>query len=77
MKRGVGFAALSLRDDPGDVSGMRLPFDALGPATVSLVVTQIHGNERGVPERQNGILIEGDWIEGSTVRKRRPSEPPS
>lgn len=76
MKRGVGFAALSLRDDPGDVSGMRLPFDALGPATVSLVVAQIHGNERGVPERQNAILIEGDWIEGSTLRKKRPAESP-
>ena len=39
-------------------------------AAVDFVVGMLHRNERGVPVVPHRLLIDGVWIEGTTVRPR-------
>lgn len=63
----AGYATLSWREEYPQIAGLRHPMDILGAAAIDIVVAQIHRNERGIPERPKTMLIEGDWIEGSTL----------
>ncbi|MBC2603854.1 LacI family DNA-binding transcriptional regulator [Puniceicoccus vermicola] len=69
----VGFASLSSRDETPEVSGVRAPVEALGAGAVDLVVAQIQRNECGIPTMPKTILVEGDWREGSTLRRKKSS----
>ncbi len=42
----------------------------VGAAAVDFVVGMLHRNERGVPAVPHRLLIDGIWIEGTTVRPR-------
>lgn len=67
MKR-IGFASLSWKEEDAHCSGVKQPFSALGASAVDLISAQIHRNERGIPKAPKAILMEGEWIEGSTLR---------
>ncbi|MEX2607662.1 MAG: LacI family DNA-binding transcriptional regulator [Kiritimatiellia bacterium] len=64
----LGYATLSWRDTRPDCAGVRHPFREMGAGVVDLVVAQIHRNERGIPPHSKAMLLEGDWVEGSTLR---------
>jgi DNA-binding LacI/PurR family transcriptional regulator len=40
-----------------------------GVAAVDLLVSLIHGNERGIPETIRRLLIEGVWKQNESVRR--------
>jgi LacI family transcriptional regulator len=70
VPRDIGLAYLS-DTHPGDEhSGVDENSGKVGAAAVDFVVGMLHRNERGVPEFAHRLLIEGKWIEGSTVRPR-------
>ena len=66
---GIGFASLSIAKHQEDLSGFLLPFEALGASAVDMVVTQLHCNDFGIPQRPRSIMHEADWNEGKTLRK--------
>ncbi|MBT65242.1 MAG: hypothetical protein CML13_18760 [Puniceicoccaceae bacterium] len=63
----IGYATLSWKAEDLQCSGVKQPFNDLGASAVDLVVAQIHRNERGIPQAPKAILMEGEWVEGSTL----------
>lgn len=43
--------------------------EEVGIASIDLLVSMMHRNERGVPAISRCVLIEGTWQDGSTVRR--------
>jgi DNA-binding LacI/PurR family transcriptional regulator len=64
----LGFLTLSHRDEFPEVSGLRVPIEAMGAGVVDIVVAQIQRNERGLPKNPKCMLTVGTWLEGSTLR---------
>lgn len=67
----AGFVTLNRNEATRPCAGMDLVPAAQGAAAVDIVVGQIHRFERGAPNRPTLTLIEGNWIEGPTVRAAR------
>lgn len=68
IPKDLGFVSLSWREDLPDCTGIRQPYAELGAAAVDLVVAQIQRNERGLPRLAKALLLEGEWVEGRTLR---------
>ena len=66
----IGYASLAYYPEMGDVAGVDQNTKAVGGVAVDLVVDQLYRNERGIPERSKIVMIEGDWVDGGTVRGR-------
>jgi LacI family transcriptional regulator len=64
----VGFVTLNHNEASRPCAGLDLVPAAQGAVAVDAVVGQIHRFERGIPERPTMTLIEGNWVEGPTVR---------
>lgn len=64
----LGLVCPSWRPETPEITGISLPFSALGSAAVDLVVAQIHRNEKGIPQFPQAVLLEGQWVEGTTLR---------
>lgn len=67
----VALVSLNLQPNQSRFSGIDQNNALLGGAAVELVVEQIHHNEHGVPARAKTVMIMGDWIAGSTTRRRQ------
>jgi hypothetical protein len=67
----VGFVFLDWLDEADACAGIDQHYDLVAAAVVDLVVSQLHGNEHGVPAKPKLVLIDGDWVNGPTVRKLR------
>ena len=67
----IGFVHLNCHDTSGRVAGIYQNGPAIGVAAADTVIAMINRNERGVPELQRSVLIEGTWVEGKTVRPQR------
>ncbi len=65
----IGFAHLSRPERADAPAGMDQRPRAIGAAAVDLVANQIFSGERGLAEIPRVLLIEGEWIEGWSVRK--------
>lgn len=64
----VGFAALDIAsDDPVKPSGIRQDSERIGSAVVDMIASKLQRNERGLPERPQILMFEGEWIAGSTT----------
>mgnify|MGYP000527697577 CR=1 FL=1 len=63
----IGYATLSWKAKDPQCAGVKQPFAGLGASAVDLVVAQIHRNERGIPISPKAILMEGEWVEGSSL----------
>jgi LacI family transcriptional regulator len=50
-------------------------FEQIGAAAFDLVLAQMLTNQRGLPQNPRNLLVEGQWVDGWTVRKRVPSLP--
>ncbi|MGD0651245.1 MAG: LacI family DNA-binding transcriptional regulator [Verrucomicrobiia bacterium] len=44
--------------------------DEIGKAAIQLLISLIHHNERGIPRVRREVLVEGEWVEGSTLPPR-------
>jgi DNA-binding LacI/PurR family transcriptional regulator len=42
----------------------------IGKAAVQLLISLIHHNERGIPQFRRDVLVEGEWVDGSTLPPR-------
>jgi DNA-binding LacI/PurR family transcriptional regulator len=55
---------------PGsDVSGITQNFQKVGEVAFDHLVGMLHRGERGIPAIPIRLLVEGTWVEGSTVRR--------
>jgi LacI family transcriptional regulator len=68
----VGLVALSILSSRHELSGINEQQELVGAAAVQLVVDQLMLNERGTPIHPKAVLIDGIWVQGTTIIKRRP-----
>ncbi len=64
----IGLIQLEWRKDRPDWAGMDQHNDRTGEAAIDMVISMIHGGERGVPPYPRATLIGGSWVEGATVK---------
>jgi LacI family transcriptional regulator len=62
----VGLAALSVLDGNAD-AGINQNSYEIGRAAVQLVISLINHNESGIPTICREVLVEGYWVDGSTL----------
>lgn len=62
----IGLAALSVLDGNAD-AGIDQNSWEIGKAAVQMLISLINHNERGIPEVCRELLIEGKWVDGSTL----------
>ncbi len=64
----VGYAHLGWHSSYKGMAGMNPNWGGVGLTAVNLVVDQLNRNEYGSPEHPNWVLVEGEWIDGESVR---------
>jgi DNA-binding LacI/PurR family transcriptional regulator len=64
----IGLLTLSFRDKFPEISGIRVPVEAMGAGVVDAVVAQVQRNERGLPKIPKCMLLMGSWEEGTSLR---------
>jgi LacI family transcriptional regulator len=65
----IGFVHVDSPALDGPFSGIYENGPAVGGAATDLLVAVLHRNERGIPQLSRTVLIEGSWVEGSTLRQ--------
>jgi len=65
----IGLAALSVLDGNAD-AGINQNSYEIGRAAVQLLISLINHNERGVPKICRELLVEGQWVNGSTLPRK-------
>ena len=65
----VGLASLSILDCDAD-AGIQQNSEEIGRAATQLLISLVHNNERGVPKFGRELLVEGNWVDGSTLPRR-------
>lgn len=65
----IGFAHLSRPERDNAPAGMDQRPRAIGAAAVDLVANQIFSGERGLAATPRVLLIEGEWVDGWSVRR--------
>jgi LacI family transcriptional regulator len=64
----IGLALLDLSAPTGYAAGIFQQPKAVGAAAMDLLHSLIERNETGIPSNRRGIIVEGKWIDGRTVR---------
>lgn len=64
----TGLVDLRCYDAESGYTGVHYDFQQTGAVGVELLVSQMHRQERGVPVRPQEVLLEGEWVEGTTLR---------
>jgi len=64
----IGYVLLSRPQEPGAPAGMDQLPRLIGAAATDLVANQMACGERGAPRNARFVLVEGEWVEGPTVR---------
>lgn len=62
----VGFASVCVLK--AKASGIHQHFEAIGAAAVDALVSQLHTNQRGLPEHPRTDAVPGAWQPGTTLR---------
>lgn len=65
----IGFALLSRPKGLSAPAGMDQLPELIGAAAMDLVANQIACAESGLPRHPRFVLVEGEWVDGPTVRK--------
>lgn len=65
----IGLAHLDLTPELPGWSGMNQNNDVVGAFAADLVIGQLHRNESGIPKQSKCMMIESEWIPGTTLRK--------
>ncbi|HWL14767.1 MAG TPA: LacI family DNA-binding transcriptional regulator [Opitutus sp.] len=67
----VGLVALDLDpNDPLQPSGIRQDSERVGAAVVDMIATKLQRGERGLSPSPRVLLFEGEWIAGTTTRRK-------
>lgn len=66
----IGYLTLTYYAVLGAVAGIDQNTREAGAAAVDLVIEQLFHNERGIPRKPKVVMIEGEWVDGPTVRPR-------
>lgn len=76
--RDIGVMQLERRTSEPEVAGMDQHNDLTGSNAVDMVVSLIHGHEKGIPAFPRASLTSGTWVDGKTVRdlKKKPFRRP-
>ena len=69
----IGFAHLDTPDTEGGISGINQRWYMLGTTAIDIIVGMLQRNERGKSPCSRTVMIEGEWIPGSTVRRVAPA----
>ena len=69
LPKDLGLACSGIPPDVAQLSGVREDSALIGAVATDLIVAMIQRGERGVPDKPQRILVEGDWVDGSTLRK--------
>lgn len=69
IPRDIGLACLALPQN-SKLAGIREKSDVVGATAVELVAAQIAHNELGLPAHQKTMMIEGQWVDGCSIRNR-------
>jgi DNA-binding LacI/PurR family transcriptional regulator len=64
----VGYADLDWVPRRRGIAGVYHNPELMGEAVVDTIIAQINRNERGIPRHPRRTLIDGVWVEGSTIR---------
>ncbi len=64
----VGYAHLGWHSSYTNIAGMNPKWNGAGKVAVNLVADQLTRNDHGVPPDPLWILVEGEWMEGGSVR---------
>jgi DNA-binding LacI/PurR family transcriptional regulator len=70
VPRDVAIAAMSVLDGNAD-AGIDQNSEEIGRVAVQVLVSLINRNERGLPKVRREILIEGCWVDGSTMPSKK------
>lgn len=65
----IGLAATSILDGNAD-SGIYQNPEEIGRVGFLVVASLIHDNDKGIPPIARQILVEGEWVDGSSLPKR-------
>ncbi len=67
----IGFVHLGWHKSYMDWAGIAPNWDQVGIAATNQVVDQLNRNEFGVPEKPLTTLIEGTWMDGPSIPRRK------
>ena len=69
----VGLAAMSVLDGNAD-AGIYQNSEEIGKVAIQLLISLLHHNETGIPKICREVLIEGHWVDGSTLPIITPAD---
>lgn len=69
----TGFFNLNWHERGRPCAGLDLRPELQGTAAVDSVVAQIHRNERGLPADPHTVMLSGRWVDGPTLRRKKPA----
>jgi LacI family transcriptional regulator len=69
----VGFVHLDRSAAELPCAGIDQKPDQLGAVAVDLVVSDLQRNQRGIPASPKLVYLEGEWVDGDSVRQLRDS----
>lgn len=72
----VGLVDLRCYDPAAGTTGIHYDFSRTGVLGVEMLIGTLHRQERGVPARPHEILLQGEWVEGSTLGVPREESSP-
>lgn len=64
----VSLVNLRCYDRAAGNTGVHYDISQTGALAVEMLIGHLHRGERGVPTRPHEVLLQGDWIQGSTLR---------
>lgn len=70
IPRDTGYVILDRQEETARCAGIDQHHDLVAGAAVDIVIEQLYQNESGVPSHPKSVMIEGDWVDGATVRRR-------
>jgi len=67
----VAVGIFSQHEAESDIAGINQRSDIIGETASDLVIGQHYRNEKGIPAIAHTVMIEGYWMDGRTVARRR------
>lgn len=65
----VDYATLNWTKSEPEIAGINQRPDSIGAAAIDLVIAQLRRAERGIPTMPVTTMIEGEWVNGPSLKK--------
>ena len=66
----IGFFSLNIHHTQAKTAGLNLQPELIGAAAIDVLISQIHLRQRGVPRIPYTSSLEGEWVDGFTIRQQ-------